>query len=72
MARQRRSLTNILGESGSSRDTISGLKTQNEHLKSENKELNAKIQAGDRRNSVFKILSNFVCFPSFAMYRNYG
>ena len=35
---------------------MSSLKTQNENLKSENKELIAKIQAGDRRYSVFMIL----------------
>ena len=65
MAQQRRRLTHMLGESGSSRGTVSSLKAQNEHLKSDIKELHAKIHAGDRRCSVYKIfISQFCMLPN--------
>ena len=61
MAQQRRRLTHMLGESGSSRGTVSSLRAQNERLKSDIKELHTKIQAGDRRCSVFKtFISQFL------------
>lgn len=51
----------MLGESGSSRGTVSSLRAQNERLKSDIKELHGKIQAGDRRCSVIKtIVSQFL------------
>ena len=69
MTQQRRRLTHMLGESGSSRGTVSSLKAQNERLKSDIKELHAKIQAGDRRCSVCKtFISQFLYASNCLLY----
>ena len=61
MTQQRRRLTHMLGESGSSHGAVSSLKAQNEYLNSDIKELRAKIQAGDCRCLVRKtFLSQFL------------